>query len=87
VAERRRVELARAGARTFIAASRTARPIVRLARLPEPRQLWRAFMPISCAIDPLTTIPVAAPPVLVSAVCALNEASNSASKAATTTGK
>ena len=55
--------------------------------MPEPRQLWRPFIPISCAIGPLTTTATAAPPVLVSAVCALKDASNSASNAATTTGK
>ena len=33
---------------TFIATSRSARPIVAFARLPGPSTLWRAFMPISC---------------------------------------
>ena len=49
--------------------------------------MWRAFIPISAAIGPLTTAHSAAPPVLVSTVCRLNAASNIASSAATTTGK
>ena len=61
--------------------------MVALARLPGPSALWRAFMPISAAIGPLTTAQRAAPPVLVSTVCRLNAGSNIASSAATTTGK
>ena len=40
---------------TFMATSRSARPIVAFARLPGPSALWRAFIPISAAIGPLTT--------------------------------
>jgi hypothetical protein len=35
--------------------SRSARPIVALARLPDPKALQPPFMPISRAIGPLTT--------------------------------
>ena len=70
-----------------MATSRSARPIVAFARLPGPSALWRAFMPISAAIGPLTIAHSAAPPVLVSTVWRLNASSNIASSAATTTGK
>ena len=69
------------------ATSRTARPIVALARLPEPSALEPEFIPIPAACGPLTITHEAAPPVLLNAAWALNEGSSTALSAATTIGK
>ena len=72
---------------TLLATRRSARPIVALARLPEPSTLWVAFIPTSAAIGPLTIVQIAAPPVLVVAAWALKAGSSIAESPASTIGK
>ena len=67
--------------------SRTARPMVALARLPGPKRLTPAFMPISSTIGPLTISSGAEPPVLAVLPWKLYGRSFMASKAATRIGK
>ena len=71
---------------TLSRTSRIARPIVAFARLPEPKQLPPAFMPISRAIGPLTTRSGAAMCVVACTPFRLNAAVVRASIAARTTG-
>ena len=49
---------------TFITISRMARPMVALARLPGPKTLPAAFMPMSSTTGPETINSGAEPPVL-----------------------
>ena len=76
-----------AGRSTLMQASRMARPIVALARNPEPKMLPRLFRPISSRMGPLTTRNGAVPVVLcqipLGGVALLGDASH----AARTTGK
>ena len=67
--------------------SRRARPMVALARWPEPRTAVPLWMPIRSAIGPLTITTSAAPPVVVVMAPALNWGCSTASAAASTTGK
>ena len=71
---------------TFSRTSRIARPIVAFARLPEPKQLPPAFMPISRAIGPFTTSSGAAMCVVAWTPFRLKAGAVSASIAARTTG-
>ena len=89
MAERRAVELARgrSGSR-LISTSRTARPIVALARLALASALCVAFMPSSRRIGPLTTSSGALPPVLAEqTVQAGRPRRTSPASAVATTGK
>ena len=65
---------------------RIARPIVALARLPEPNTLWLQFIPIASRIGPLTISSGAAMWVVACTPCRLKAADVSASIAARTTG-
>src|SRR6516225_12070456 len=67
--------------------SRTARPIVALARLPGPNRFTSAFIPISSATGPLTIRSGAEPPVLAVDPWKLNSGLSMASNAASRTGK
>ena len=73
-------------AQAFIRMSRTARPMVELARLPGPKRLLRALMPSSCTTGPLTITSTAAPPMLDDGPTRLKGGASMASVAASTTG-
>ena len=72
MAERRTVDLSWNVPQHVGKTNRTARPIVALARLPWPKALWVAFMPITVRTGPLTTMNGALPPVLALLPCRLN---------------
>ena len=73
--------------KTFSTMSRSARPMVALARLPGPKTLPAAFMPMSCTTGPETIKSGAEPPVLAVDAWKLKSGSSAASRAATSTGK
>ena len=70
-----------------MAVSRKARPIVALARNPEPKTLPRQFSPISSRIGPLTTSNGAEPVVLCQTPFVAYPSLARLSQAARTTGK
>ena len=72
---------------TLRTTSCTARPIVALARLPCPRTLTPLFMPISAVMGPLTTRTGPTPMVVARIPCMLNSSVQTASRAASTTGR
>ena len=63
-----------------------ARPIVRFARLPWPRQLPPAFIPTSALSGPETTIVGPAGYVVATRPCSANSSAHAASTAASTMG-
>ena len=71
---------------TLSSTRRIARPIVALARLPEPNALTPPFMPIARATGPFTTSSGAAMCVVACTPFRLKAGSVSASSAARTTG-
>ena len=71
---------------TFRSIIRTARPMVAFARLPEPKTLQPAFMPISFRTGPFTTMSGDAMWVVACTPFRLKWGSQSASIAARTTG-
>ena len=70
----------------FISTSRSARPMVALARWPGPKRLAPELISNCCAICPLTMISGAAPPVLAVEAWGLTRSLVVASTAAMTTG-
>src|SRR5215472_2644259 len=70
---------------TLMMSSLSMRPMLALARLPLPRALWVAFIPISRRTGPLTTANGALPPVLAEQPCNPNSAAHTARTSATTT--
>ena len=72
---------------TLMMSSRSARPIVALARLPLPSTLWVAFMPSARRTGPFTTTNGALPPVLAVLPCRPNSGSHIALTIAITTGR
>ena len=73
--------------KVLIAVSRRARPIVALARNPEPKTFPRLLIPSRSRIGPLTTSIGAVPVVLCQMPFPAYPSSVSASHAASTTGK
>src|ERR1700704_2196544 len=67
--------------------SRSARPIVALARTPGPKRFPPPCRPIASRTGPLTITMSAAPPVLVAGPWSVNSGSPIAASAAPTTGK
>ncbi len=67
--------------------SRSARPMVALARFPAPKAPKPPFSPILSTIGPFTTMTVAAPIVVAVTPWTLNSSVQTASTAAITTGR